>query len=266
MKFIKQNLNLIITLIHTVLGIYVLYMYGLDLIWISLLSYYIIWVILQPCWWHFSLWHFGLIKTSNFVHNIHIFLYCVFFPFKPSAPMLVHLKHHKVFNTEADRNTFKVNQGRIKHLFNMTSPPIRTNTKRFVKINFPESLTFWNLAEKHHLKIFIITNILLLILLNKYYILCHSIPYIIGRAELVVKIHDMVWHYKYEKNFKNKPIMFLLSFCDAWHKDHHEEKMILNFGPKLYKWLNPQFYYFCIIDKRIRSRCLFTKQHIIMYE
>lgn len=262
--YLKKNFNLIITIIQSCLGCWALIHYGLENFYVSLLSYYIIWVIFQPCWWHFSLWHYGLIKPPQWIQNIHIFLYCFFFPFKPSAPMLVHLKHHRVFNTNSDRNTYKVNQGRIKHIFNLTRPPLVTgNKKRFLRNDNIKDLPFWNFAEKHHLKIFLISNLFLLLLFPKYYVLCHSIPFVIGRAELVVKIHDIVWHYKPEINFKNKPWMFLLSFCDAWHEDHHKEKMILNFGPGIYKWINPQFYYFCLIDSKIRKECLFTTQNKI---
>jgi hypothetical protein len=259
-----RHQNTIITLFFIILGIYSVIEYGISSLLISFASYYVIWVIMQPCWWHFSIWHWGLINTHQWIQNFHIFLYCFFFPFKPSAPMMVHLKHHRVFNTDSDRNTFKVNQGRAKHLLNLTHPPMRTrDPARTRKIEIP-NLPFWHWCEKNHLWIFYISNLLLLLAIPKYYILCHAIPYVIGRAELVVKIHDIVWHYNYEKNFNNKPWMFLFSFSDAWHLDHHSSPLILNFGPGLYKWINPQFWYFCLIDSSVRKQTLNFKKNFIV--
>lgn len=263
-KFLQHYQNTIITLVYAGLGLSATILFGAEYLLISLLSYYVIWVIFQPCWWHFSIWHWGLIKTHPWIQNFHLFLYCFFFPFKPSGPMLVHLTHHRTFNTDADRNTFKVNQGRLKHLFNLTSPPVRSGfVGRTRKIVLPD-IPFWHWCEKNHLLIFYATNLLLLVLFTKWYIFCHAIPYVIGRAELVVKIHDMVWHYRYEKNYDNKPWMFFFSFSDAWHKDHHQTPIILNFGPGIFKWINPQFWYFCIIDKSIRKETFNFKQHYIV--
>lgn len=265
MRFFLKNQNSFITFIFISLGVWGLYHYGLKNIFLSLWTYYIVWVIFQPCWWHFSLWHWGLIKTNKYVHSFHLFLYCFFFPFKPSAPMKVHLTHHRVFNTDADRNTYKVNQGKLKHLLGLTNPPIRKNyIGRLEKISIP-NVSFWKWCESYHLYIFYTFNIILFLLFPNYYIFCHAIPYVIGRAELVVKIHDIVWHYKPNINFKNKPLMFLLSFSDAWHEDHHASPMILNFGPGVYKWINPQFWYFCLIDKNVRQNCLINYRNHKIY-
>lgn len=263
--FILKNQNNFITLFFTIFAIYAIHLYGIKYLLLSFASYYLIWVVLHPCWWHVSLWHWGLIKTNKYVHNFHVFLYCFYFPFKPSAPMLIHLKHHKLCNTDSDRNTFKVNQGRLKHLFNLTVPPLRTdNKKRFIKNTLPD-LPFWKWCDKNHLKIFYVTNIILFCIFFKYYIFLHAIPYVIGRAELLLKLHDITWHYKPEKNFKNKPYMFFIFFCDAWHKDHHEENIILNFGPGIFKWINPQFWYFCLISPDVRKQTLNFNKHYIVH-
>ncbi len=260
-----KNQNNLITLIFIILGVWGLLNYGLENILLSITAYYIIWVIFQPCWWHFSLWHWGLINTFRWVHYFHIVLYCLYFPFKPSAPMLIHLRHHRVFNTDADRNTYKVNQGKVKHLLGLTTPPIRViHSNKSYKPVMPQ-LPLWDWFEKNHLYIFYIGNLIGLIFFTKYYILCHAIPYVIGRAELVVKIHDIVWHYKPIINFTNKPLMFLMSFSDAWHKDHHSQPMVLNFGPGIFKWINPQFWYFCLIDKNIRQQCLINFRNYKIY-
>ena len=103
------------------------------------------------------------------------------------------------------------------------------------------------------MKIFVVSNIFLFLVSPKWYIFLHAIPFLLGRLNLVVKLHDIVWHYKFDINFYNKWMMFPISFTDAWHVDHHEDPIILNFGPGLFKWVNPQFYYLCLIDNSIRK-------------
>jgi hypothetical protein len=244
----RDLLRLYIFLILAVIGIL---KFGVGNIVYSLISYYIIWHILQPCWWHYDLWHWGLVKTSNIVHSVHVLLYCVFFPHKPSGPIKVHLAHHKYYNTRNDQNTFKVSQGRLNHLFGKTLP-LRTRSLKSVEVVIPD-FKVWKICEEHYLKIFFISNVLLFSLSPKWFIFLHVIPFLLGKLNLVVKLHDIVWHYKPNENFSNKPYMFFVSFIDAWHEDHHRTPIILNFGTGWIKWINPQFYYLCLIDSSIRA-------------
>lgn len=232
------------------LAIFGLYFYGTAWFIYSIIAYYLIYHIFQPCWWHYDLWHWGLIKSNQIVHSIHVLLYCFFYPHSPEGPIKVHLLHHKHYNSDKDQNTTKVHQGRLKHLFNLTKNK-RIRTEK-VKFNIPDFF-IWGFCCKNYLAIFIITNIACLFIVPKYYIFFHVIPFILGKYNLVVKVHDIVWHYDPNKNFKNKWYMFFLSFTDAWHVDHHATPIILNFGPSIFKWINPQFYYLCLIDKNIRK-------------
>lgn len=230
-----------------------IFYYGYENLLLSVIAYYIVWHILQPCWWHYDLWHWGLIKSSNTIHSIHSVLYCFFFPHDPTGPIKVHSAHHKNVNTSNDQNTVKVNQGRLKHLFGLTKPGRVRNAMGDYKI---PDFYMWNFCCKHYLIIFLVTNIVFMILSPKLYIFLHAVPFLIGKFNLVVKSHDIAWHFKPEKNFVDKPYMFLLSFTDAWHTEHHKNPIVLNFGPGLYKWLNPQFYYLCLIDRSIRKKVL----------
>lgn len=251
MNWVVTNRDQIRDYIFLFLAIFGIVYYGIDFILYSIISYYIVWHMLQPCWWHYDLWHWGLIKSNNIIHSIHVYLYCIFFPHQPSGPIKVHLAHHKYFNTELDQNTFKVSQGRFKHLVGKTSP-LRVRRYKDIKVVTPD-FSFWKTCEKHYLKIFLISNIFLFLISPKWYIFLHVIPFLLGKLNLVVKLHDIVWHYKFDVNFSNKWTMFPISFTDAWHVDHHEDPIILNFGPGLFKWVNPQFYYLCLIDSSVRK-------------
>jgi hypothetical protein len=244
----RDRIQVIIFLILATSGIII---YGSENFLYSLISYYIVWFILQPCWWHYDLWHWGLIRSNNFVHSIHTWIYCIFFPHPPSGPIKVHLAHHKYFNTDLDQNTFKVAQGRFKHLINK-SIPLRARRYKDINVVIP-NFTFWKICEIHYLKIFIISNILLFLISPKLYIFLHCIPFLLGKLNLLVKLHDIVWHYNPDINFSNKLLMFPISFTDAYHVDHHKDPIVLNFGPGIVKWVNPQFYYLCLIDTSIRK-------------
>lgn len=253
--FYRDKIQTITFLILLVIGII---LYGYENLVYSVISYYIVWFIFQPCWWHYSLWHWGLIKSNNIIHGIHVYLYCLFFPHPPSGPIKVHLSHHKHFNTEFDQNTYKVSQGRISHMLGKTTPGRIRRDK--TSITIPD-FEFWKICEKYYIQIFLLSNLLLFLIFTKWYIFLHVVPFLLGKLNLLVKIHDIVWHYNPDKNFVNKSYMFPISFTDAWHVDHHAEPIILNFGPGIFKWINPQFYYLCLIDKSIRKEVFNFKNY-----
>ena len=259
MKFLLNNRDKIRLYVFILLSAFGIFYYGYENLITSLISYYVIWHVLQPCWWHYDLWHWGLVRSNPIIHSIHVYLYCVFFPHQPSGPIKVHLAHHKYCNTELDQNTFKVAQGRFKHLIDKTIPA-RVRRYKDVVVVTPD-FVFWKICEKHYLPIFLLSNILLLSLFTKWYIFLHVIPFLLGKLNLVVKFHDICWHYQPNKNFVNNPYMFPISFTDAWHVDHHSDPIVLNFGTGLFKWINPQFYYLCLIDSSIRKEVFNLKNH-----
>jgi hypothetical protein len=231
--------------------------YRADLLLESLLASWLIcnltFIVMHEYWAHNY-----IEPKSKLISYILDVIVCVIImlPTTPRKTVKTHIYHHRFFHGPQDNIQFDLDHNNwFNYIFNYK---MKTNAKlnqwlleqsdNDFAVEYKKLDRVQKFLEDHTTSILIVTHIMLLIGLGLHYYLYFVLVPILFYKLIFFYFSEVLTH-KIYKDDRDMPWAYPIVLNTAYHNTHHMQINKLVLGPKILRYLNPQYYFIRIFFK-----------------